>query len=148
MDFSTQLTPSYFRTKILDNTFTISDLDDFFKFSESIANKSDAFKEEFEDLALTISILFEDPDKLWGYQFQLVNGNILITPYIEKNQNFSEKVDYYQLISTSEIFLGYFLGIRDPLQTLMDGKIKIQGDIQFAIVFDKIISLFYGFLDM
>ncbi|MHA1776619.1 MAG: hypothetical protein DRO88_07605 [Promethearchaeia archaeon] len=144
---------AFFRSKIISQTMTLDELLDFFRFCEQMSNSSKEFFEEFEDVNLIILItIFRNMEKEVLIVLELYSGKLKFKQIdqefekflLENKENFS-KID---IQITTEKLLASFQGATDPWMAMMNGDIKLTGDIQNLLIFEKLFSIFYDFLDL
>ena len=125
------------------------------------AQQSAEFREEFEDISLVMSFNFLDPEP--PLHFILLEGEFFIErgdfehaeeflTVFAKNKNSkilsNFPVHRFTITCSFFSFLAYVSGSLDPLEALFDERFKIEGDIKYAIILDKLLSIFYGFLGL
>ncbi|MHA1673445.1 MAG: SCP2 sterol-binding domain-containing protein [Promethearchaeota archaeon] len=137
-------------------TLNSAELSEFLSESEKRAKQSVEFHEEFEDISLVMSFDFLDPEP--PLHFILLEGELLIErgdfenseeilKVFADNKN-SKILHRFTITCTFFSFLAYVSGSLDPMEALFDERFKIEGDIKYAMILEKLISIFYGFLGL
>ncbi len=152
---------SYYEKIASGLTLNAVELRAFLKQCEMQAKQSAEFSEEFEDISLVMSFDFLDPEP--PLHFVLLEGELFIERGdFENSEDFStvfannknskivsnSPLHRFTITCTFFSFLAYVSGSLDPMEALFDERFKIEGDIKYAIILDKLISIFYGFLGL
>ena len=152
---------SYYEKIANGLTLNSAELSAFLSESEQSARQSVEFREEFEDISLVMSFDFLDPEP--PLHFILLEGELLIERgNVENSEDFltvfannkNSKIlsrtplHRFTITCTFFSFLAYVSRSMDPMEALMDERFKIEGDIKYAMLLDKLISILYGFLGL
>ncbi|MHA1519165.1 MAG: SCP2 sterol-binding domain-containing protein [Promethearchaeota archaeon] len=157
---STDSSQGYYDKIATGVTLNAVELISFLNQCEQDAKQSIEFREEFEDISLIMSFNFLDPEP--PLHFILLEGEMfiergdfdlseeLLTDFAKsKNIKISfSSVHRFTITCTFFSFLAYISGSLDPMEALFDERFKIEGDIRYAIILEKLISIFYGFLGL
>ncbi|WP_457559464.1 SCP2 sterol-binding domain-containing protein [Candidatus Harpocratesius sp.] len=154
----------YFQRKIETQSMNMVELLEFFSHCEQWANSSEEFFEEFEDVELTVIIKYNklESDNSNNSQksdnvcrtlvFEINYGKLKFREISQQFELFLIESKYstpkIEIQSSEEDLIETFNGNIDPWRAIMSGDVKLSGDIEALIIFEKLFSVFYEFVGL
>ncbi|MCF2140189.1 MAG: SCP2 sterol-binding domain-containing protein [Candidatus Lokiarchaeota archaeon] len=140
---------------------------EFFSHCEQWANSSEEFFEEFEDVELTVIIKYDklESDNSDNSNNSQKSDNLCRILVFEINygklkfQEISQQFELFlienkystpkiEIQSSEKDLIETFNGNIDPWKSILSGDVKLSGDIEALIIFEKLFSVFYEFVGL